>query len=62
MVLEFLRKEWYNSKDCRHKKEVKKDLFTFLWRRGKERKMGKIKVESCEIEGLKVITPTVFRR
>lgn len=22
--------------------------------------MGKIKVESCEIEGLKVITPTVF--
>lgn len=26
----------------------------------KERKMGKIKVESCEIEGLKVITPTVF--
>ena len=25
-----------------------------------ERKMGKIKVESCEIEGLKVITPTVF--
>ena len=26
----------------------------------KERKMGKIKVEFCEIEGLKVITPTVF--
>ena len=22
--------------------------------------MGKIKVETCEIEGLKVITPTVF--
>ena len=24
--------------------------------------MGKIKVESCEIEGLKVITPTVYIR
>lgn len=22
--------------------------------------MGKIKIETCEIEGLKVITPTVF--
>lgn len=24
MVLEFLRKEWYNSKDCRHKRGQKK--------------------------------------
>ena len=27
---------------------------------GKDKKMGKITVETCEIEGLKVITPTVF--
>lgn len=27
---------------------------------GKEREMGKITVETCEIEGLKVITPQVF--
>ena len=26
----------------------------------RDRKMGKITVETCEIEGLKVITPTVF--
>ena len=33
-----------------------------IYRSKKERnkKMGKIKVETCEIEGLKVITPTVF--
>lgn len=29
-------------------------------KKGKQTKMGKITVETCEIEGLKVITPTVF--
>ena len=29
-------------------------------RNGKDRNMGKITVETCGIEGLKVITPTVF--
>lgn len=29
-------------------------------KQGKNKKMGKINVETCEIEGLKVITPTVF--
>ena len=30
------------------------------YEKGKQTKMGKITVETCEIEGLKVITPTVF--
>jgi len=41
-------------------KEVKKRSVHIFVEKRKERKMGKIKVESCEIEGLKVITPTVF--
>ena len=41
-------------------KEVKKRSVHIFVEKRKERKMGKIKVEFCEIEGLKVITPTVF--
>jgi len=32
----------------------------YYTRRGKEVKMGKITVETCDIEGLKVITPVVY--
>ncbi len=39
---------------------TKDDVFLRKNKNSEEKKMGKFQVETCEIEGLKIITPTVF--